>query len=163
MYIFKILYAKKFFKILYCWHLDIVGILKVIDEHSRFRIRGSRSGSTPKCHGSATMVQIMQAGLQLKVAKTVRTNGKPFWAAITVQNMNPSPISLPKRKTIKNTSKINWTERCSVPDPDPNPHVQCAKGLKWHSQNRDRICIWITVPDTDKIWQKLMKYSKLIL
>jgi hypothetical protein len=43
-----------------------VGVLKVNDENSRIRfrihkseawIRGSRSGSTPKCHGSATLIK----------------------------------------------------------------------------------------------------------
>jgi hypothetical protein len=44
--------------------LVFAGILKVNDENSRIRIqyseawiRGSGSGSTPKCHGSATLAQ----------------------------------------------------------------------------------------------------------
>ncbi len=56
MYLQKVIAKKTFF------YLFFVGILKVNDENSRIRIhyseawiRGSRSGSAPKCHGSATL------------------------------------------------------------------------------------------------------------
>jgi hypothetical protein len=39
--------------------LVFVGVSKVNNENSRIRIRRSGSGSTPKCHGSGTLVKII--------------------------------------------------------------------------------------------------------
>ncbi len=79
---------------------------------------GSESGSISHMHGSADpdphqnvmdpqqwCKNVMQAGLQLRIAKTVRM-ASPFKLPITVQNMNPRPTSSPER-TIKKTFKIN--------------------------------------------------------
>ncbi len=60
MYLQKVISRKTFFT-----NLFFVGILKVKDESSRIRIhyseawiRGSGSGSTPKCHGSGTLLKM---------------------------------------------------------------------------------------------------------
>ncbi len=63
--------------------LVFVGILKVIEENSRIRIhwseawiRGSRSGSTPKCHGSATLLSAYSENMRKETKRLRRIRGK---------------------------------------------------------------------------------------